>query len=492
MPRELLLLLTFGFCIFAYTREVRRVAVSPAIWIVTLWMLRCGSRGIDAWVGGGGTLEEGTNWDQVYILLIALAGFVAVFARGRRVSDVLRQNPAIVLMFAYMTVSVTWSEVGVDSAKRLFRAYGDLAMVLLVASEARPFEAMKVLVRRIMIILIPLSLVLAKYYPDIGRWPEKNWAQDTWIGVATHKNTLGPLCFLAAYYCLVMLLETRRRRPSWLQTIRAMPLETAYLGMSIYLLNGNGQDRSVTSILTFCLAVFLYVFFERFRRTPKKILPFLIIVCVSITVIQLGATLLLDRSLLNMASDLRGKEEYLSGRGELWPEVIKEANKHPWIGAGYGGFWSPRVLTMMHSMFSWGPAQSHNGYVETYAQLGIIGLILLALVILSAVRGAIRACFYNFDFGRWRIVLLLCALVHNIAEAGIPRPTHFVWFTFLLVAINSASRMAGSSRKQRAHRAIGEKSTSVPVVTGAMNSLGRWARLVRAPGCSIHLPPTVV
>jgi hypothetical protein len=42
---------------------------------------------------------------------------------------------------------------------------------------------------------------------------------------------------------------------------------------------------------------------------------------------------------------------------------------------------------------------------------------------------------------------LLITLFHNYSEAGFPRPTHLVWFVFLLVVINLKSVQVSSSER---------------------------------------------
>ena len=490
----LLLFVAPGFCVFVLIRDSRRRGdSSPALWIATLWMMRCGSRGIDAWLGGGGTYEEGTIWDQMFLLFTALAGFGVVYRRWGRVAEVLRQNTPLIIFFAYMTVSIFWSEIPFDSSKRLFRAYGDLTMALILATEARPFEAMKEMFRRCMIILIPMSVILAKYYGALGRMHEKNWASDTWIGVATHKNTLGPLCMLAGLYCFVSLAEAKRKkRLGWLEILSTMRLETVCFAMTLYLFNGNGSDRSVTSIMAFCLGVLLYLALGRLRPAPERISRFLLTICILIGIFQVGSSLFLGESVTNLASDLRGKEGfgYLSGRGDIWAAVIKEANKRPLLGAGYGGFWNRRVLEIMRERFSWGPGQSHNGYVEVYAQLGLVGLSIFGFAVLSSVRHAIRLCFKNFELGRWRLVLLICVLFQNYSEAGFPRPTHLMWFTFLLVAVNSFPRRVVDSRKQNIYRtpSIESQARQTPgQATHAFMRFGSGLQERRYVGALLHV-----
>jgi O-antigen ligase len=160
------------------------------------------------------------------------------------------------------------------------------------------------------------------------------------------------------------------------------------------------------------------------------------------------------------------------------------------LGAGYGAFWNRRVLAIMRERFSWGPGQSHNGYIEVYAQLGLVGLSIFGVVVLSSVRHAVRLCFKNFELGRWRIVLLICVLFQNLAEAGFPRPTHLMWFTFLIVAVNSFPRRVIDSRKQNIYRtpSIESQARQTPgQATHAFMRVGSGLQERRYVGALLHV-----
>jgi len=43
-------------------------------------------------------------------------------------------------------------------------------MVLVVLTEANPTESMKTLLLRCSVLMIPYSIVLTKYFPDLGRY----------------------------------------------------------------------------------------------------------------------------------------------------------------------------------------------------------------------------------------------------------------------------------------------------------------------------------
>jgi O-antigen ligase len=156
---------------------------------------------------------------------------------------------------------------------------------------------------------------------------------------------------------------------------------------------------------------------------------------ITVGVLQFLSAVVLDSNLRTVVAETQGKDATLAGRTDLWEAVLKEGDAHPLLGAGYGGFWSERMVDHMHDIFSWGPGQSHNGYIETYLNLGLVGLALLIASAFKGLRSALRHCCSDFDHGVWRLILLLCTLIHNYSEAGFPRPTHVVWFVFLTVLV---------------------------------------------------------
>jgi exopolysaccharide production protein ExoQ len=440
MPPQLALLLALGFIACAYFREnKRRGEVSAAVWIATLWMMRCGSRGLDEWRGGGVSDDGGGNQsiDQLFIFTVAVLGFVVVARRWSQVNMVLRRNVPVVIFFCYITLSVIWSQSPFDSIKQLFRAFGDLSMVLLIVTESRPLEAMLTMFRRGLLLLIPLSVVCAKYYPELGRMREKNWEPDSWIGVSTHKNCLGQICFLAAIVFVIEIARTMRRRkfPFW-QVPLKMPFETIYIAMTVYLLNG-GSERSTTSILCVGIAIGLFFLFEKLRSRPRVASKVLLGIVCAIALLNVAANFF-GASLSAIVAQSQGKDPTLTGRTELWADIIDVAKERPIFGAGFMSFWTPEVKAHIKSIprESWGPEHADNGYVETYAQLGWLGLLLIGLLVIHGYVRSNRALVYDFDYACFRLVLLVTALLQNLTESGFPRPTQIVWFTFLLVVLD--------------------------------------------------------
>jgi O-antigen ligase len=143
----------------------------------------------------------------------------------------------------------------------------------------------------------------------------------------------------------------------------------------------------------------------------------------------------------------QGKDESLTGRTDLWDELFKMGQRHAVLGAGYESFWTDRNAAYLKDIFFWGVHQAHNGYIEIWLNLGYVGLLLFALTVVYTLHRMTPLFRTDFEYGRFRLVVILITLLHNISEAGFPRSQHLVWFVFLLVMINVQSGRPSATAK---------------------------------------------
>ena len=217
-------------------------------------------------------------------------------------------------------------------------------------------------------------------------------------------------------------------------------LNVAYLAMSVYLLNGGesfgGESRSTTCLLLLVVGVGIYFLLGRYREKPQKMRNEVIgfIAFTLITFITFSA--IFDESLVSVIAESSGKDPTLTGRTDLWKDLISLGMREPMLGYGIGGFWSPERMNFLKTLHPWGPAQAHNGYIEIFLNLGVVGIVIFLLVVVSSVRRICIQAFENFKFAQFRAILLIIILVHNYSEAGFVRPTHLMWFAFLIITVN--------------------------------------------------------
>src|SRR5579863_5261478 len=130
------------------------VRTSKALWIPFAWLLIAGSRAPSAWFAtqalpsADDMYLQGNPFERnLFSALLFLAALVLI-ARRRKVVEVLKGNAPILLFIFYCAVSVLWSDYPSVGFKRWTKLAGDLAMILIVATDINPSVAFDRLITR--------------------------------------------------------------------------------------------------------------------------------------------------------------------------------------------------------------------------------------------------------------------------------------------------------------------------------------------------------
>jgi O-antigen ligase len=164
-----------------------------------------------------------------------------------------------------------------------------------------------------------------------------------------------------------------------------------------------------------------------------------------------------------------GRKSNLSGRTDIWKASLAAADS-PIFGTGFESFWNTNVEKVaaglqgyweIHNLVS-----AHNGYIEVYLDLGLVGLCLIALILISGYRRAAKAFQRDRELGGLILAYTVTAAFYSITEAGF-RVLSASWI-FLLLAVVSASGVAAgliSSKRLK----IPASHASPPSRTDAIN-----------------------
>src|SRR5207302_3359054 len=173
-----------------------------------------GSRMVSQWLALGAPIVsaadamEGSPLDRNILAGVIVVGVMVLFGRRREVGTLLRANWPILMLLAFCGYSVLWSDFPDVAFKRWTKAVGDLVMVLIVLTDPDRSAAIKRFLARIGLLLVPTSILLIKYYPELGqRWSE---GRTFFTGVALDKNMLGLVCLLSGLGCAWRLIVGSR------------------------------------------------------------------------------------------------------------------------------------------------------------------------------------------------------------------------------------------------------------------------------------------
>ena len=96
--------------------------------------------------------------------------------------------------------------------------------------------------------------------------------------------------------------------------------------------------------------------------------------------------------------------------------------------------------------------EAHNGYLETYLNLGFIGVFITAAILLATYAKSRRELLRDFEFGRFRLAYLIAFIVYNWTEAAF-RLNSFPFFMFFIVAIDYPMQRVRAAQETHGARA---------------------------------------
>lgn len=440
MPPSLALLLCTIFVLLLLRLEHKQgSSLSHSLWIPTIWFIYSSSKPLGTWLGvSGADMESGSPIDRAFLIALFLVGVLILSRRKFNWSNSIKENYWVMILLAYMLISIIWSDIPGISLKRWIREMIAVVMVLMILSEQNPRQALQSIIRRSIYILIPFSLLLVNYYPRYGIQYSGS-GRRMWIGVSLHKNGLAQLCILAALFLIWTLVRRGRRRDILVNNYQVLA-EVFLLFLTLWLLAGPERTLTYSATSTVALAVGLIALAGLFlikkyglalSVNTLKVMVVLIVAYGTFTPFA-GKLRFLD------ISSALGREETLTGRNFIWSILVPLAMSRPIFGHGFGGFWTTEIRSLSSS-------HAHNGYLELLLGLGFVGLVLVSIFLLACCHRVRNSLAFDFDWGVLFICYLLMTLVHNIGEPSIDTFTSPLSAIILFFYFSSSMHGRGES-----------------------------------------------
>jgi len=196
------------------------------------------------------------------------------------------------------------------------------------------------------------------------------------LGVFTHKTMVARTALWLAIAASYFLLRRNRNLAALLVTLALWPV--AFMA------------QASTLIVSFVFPVLMIVVWQ-FRRVRTQTIVLCLGLLVFVSVAVMATLVLTGADPVAAGLQALGKSPTLTGRTVLWAIGFEIARESPIAGLGYSAFWnSPdfaEFARFIEAHVDDGLHGFHNGYVEAYVGLGIVGglwLVGLALFGLGA------------------------------------------------------------------------------------------------------------
>jgi exopolysaccharide production protein ExoQ len=275
-------------------------------------------------------------------------------------------------------------------------------------------------------VILPLSIALAIFVPAVGE------SGGGWSGIFGQKQN----CAIVSMLWLVTAIHWKT------VGLHQKLLRVTYILMCVLLIV---MSRSRTGWALALIALLLSAVIWIMQKVPAK--QSLLFAMLS-SVIAGGlvyAVYLHSTSIITSV----GKDPTLSQRTSIWAAVWIEILKHPILGYGFAAFWKglfgPSHDVVVSS--GWDVFQAQDGFLDVWLGVGVVGIALVAMMVVQAIRNAIRSFRgVNATYVRWCIVIIISTLLLNIGESTIGRP-QMGWFLFLLayIGLNQVAQKARTS-----------------------------------------------
>jgi len=394
-----------NFALFALLRRVEHLIILAILFYFTgaissLLFVNLDDLGIESSAGR-------ITWYPIYVLILASSFLILP-----KMIRITAYNPMLVLCVLWCGISAIWSiEMGISLRR---------GVALLMTTIFGLFLAVKYdwngLVQRlafIFAVLVVLSFIIVLIDPQRGIMQEPHIG--AWRGPWIEKNYLGSQMTRG----LVIMLCAFAMRPDrgWLW------LPMAGLCFALVILS-----TSKTALLASIFAIALFIFIRFYRRYPilRMILIYLLIAG-AVTALAFAATI--PDALLGLI----GKDSTFTGRTDIWDALIHSVRNRPILGYGYAAYWFGELGPSYYVRLSlqWGVPSAHNGWIETWLSVGIIGVALFAIQYIWTVILAFMRLKRGGTEVYWAIIITLTFLVFSLSESSVLQQNDLSWVIFV-------------------------------------------------------------
>ena len=285
-------------------------------------------------------------------------------------------SPSVILACSaflfWVSASTFWSADRTQTVRELIRI---VVYVFSAVSIAMRFPARDVL--KIMIICMTVS-ILTVYIGEIAVGTFRPWASDFRMHGTIHSSALAHHALVMALGAAALSIDSPKKL-SW-QLLLAFALITI-----IFSKTRGGFAATLIGLIVI----------QSLRFKPQTNLliavTFILIISTVIVVSGLGGPQMWKRLGNTIALGRSEGVSTLTGRLPLWEVVWNDSHGVRIFGAGYGAFWTTKRTYSLSGFLEWYPRHSHNAYLETIVDLGLVGLMLLISIIATSLVVAIRS-----------------------------------------------------------------------------------------------------
>jgi len=318
---------------------------------------------------------------MIPILVLYGIWFPLIFYKGRLTLRLTKDIYGAFILAVYVVSSVLWSDYPEITARAALE-FASMIVCTIIMSRVVETESFVKGVILGAIFVLASTIVNGTYGRDYFT------GEYTLVGLLGSKNQVGLFAEIGFFTSLIYMFAARRIKDKILYSL--CPL--MFFSFCLYL------SHSATSVasLTIVLAVTYSMYGLTKISVGKRKIVFAIGAIFAVIIVM--AAIAAEAEVIFL--DLLGKNATLTGRTYLWGEGIKNGLNNPILGDGYAAFWVPGRLAaeqywFQFQMFGRTGFHFHDLYIQTFVDLGAIGLFIMLYLIFSNCTKSLRLIIRN-------------------------------------------------------------------------------------------------
>lgn len=362
-----------------------------------------------------------------------LVAFAVVIVERRTAVSYLRGSLPLVLILLVAGLSAVFSETPAYAAVQSLHLIGSsfIALALVCRLGLKGFLKMLVVLT---MIEATLSVALIIALPQLGIMNTGEWQGMFW-----NKNGLGAAMLVGMI--AVACVGDGLKRPAY-----QVPAFVFFLTLLI-------GSRSGTPLVAATVVALAYPFalWCRGRQNRKLLFGALALPVVAVSLIGIVT----DNDLSTLLTVV-GKDPTLTGRTDLWQDLLTAIAYRPFLGYGYGVYWSPDgpAAGFLSKAVAWDPGEAHNGYLDVALNTGIVGVALLFFFLAVALRRAFAMFWSGRDgLAAWPLLMTVSMIIINFSETQFEHAHSDLWI-MAIVAFLFATGARNEARAIPVHESV--------------------------------------
>ena len=380
--------------------------------------------------GGTATFDADTAATLRLLLLPSLVmAPILLLTKQREITALFLSNPLLIALLLWVWTSLSWSIDPAISARRALALTTNSVITCYLVSS---YEISAVVRRLLLVCFIALSLnaICLIFSPSFAFSSEDG----RFRGIFTHKSVLGQFLIISTF---VLLLSSQERLAT-----RSIIIVGFLLVFAIGI-----PTKSVTALLLIPMLLTISILPDVFKIDRVRSWTLVFFVLTFTGVMILVGTLFIDDLMAFIGRDLT-----FTGRTGIWFYVFSYIERRPLLGYGYGAFFGDQdYILQLKQTFLFDLTGAHSGYLQTWLDLGLIGLGIAVLFLMTGFVQSIRRLSSEGDIAaRFGFFWLLLYFGRNLVESDLLSQSQMSWPLALLgVLFQSAAIPSRASEMPR-------------------------------------------